>query len=205
MAIWYGIKRRVERKMYQMVTIREKFRLMINGVKYGVGLSVRGRLLIMNQGKIIIGTNVIINSSARANFAVGGITSIQVGPEGMLSIGNNVGVSNVAITAFNRVVIHDNVMLGAGVKIYDTDFHPVEAEYRYGEGKDNKFVQTKAVEIKSGAFIGADTIVLKGVTVGSNAVVGAGSVVTHTVPDNEVWAGNPARFIKRLKDECDNE
>ena len=48
------------------------------------------------------------------------------------------------------------------------------------------------------AFIGAHSIVLKGVTIGKHSVIGAGSVVTKNIPDNEVWAGNPARFIRRL-------
>ncbi|MCM1295730.1 MAG: hypothetical protein NC311_09330 [Muribaculaceae bacterium] len=50
--------------------------------------------------------------------------------------------------------------------------------------------------IKQGAFLGANTIITKPITIGENAVVGAGSVVTKDFPDNQIWAGNPARFIK---------
>jgi acetyltransferase-like isoleucine patch superfamily enzyme len=60
---------------------------------------------------------------------------------------------------------------------------------------------TKPVVIRDGAFIGAHTIVLKGVTIGERSVVGAGSVVTKDIPDGEIWAGNPARFIRKL-DAC---
>lgn len=59
-------------------------------------------------------------------------------------------------------------------------------------------IKTDAVTIKEGAFIASHCIILKGVTVGRRAVVGAGSVVTKDVPDDEVWAGNPARFVKRV-------
>lgn len=52
------------------------------------------------------------------------------------------------------------------------------------------------VHIKENAFIGARTIICKPVTIGKNAIVGAGSVVTKDIPDNEIWAGNPARFIR---------
>lgn len=52
------------------------------------------------------------------------------------------------------------------------------------------------VHIKENAFLGANTIITKPVIIGKNAVIGAGSVVTKDIPDNEVWAGNPARFIR---------
>ncbi len=53
------------------------------------------------------------------------------------------------------------------------------------------------VIIKRNAFIGCNTIVCKPVTIGENAIIGAGYVVTKNIPSNEVWAGNPAKFIKR--------
>ena len=52
--------------------------------------------------------------------------------------------------------------------------------------------------IKDNAFIGAHSIILKGVTIGENSIIGAGSVVTKSVPDNQIWAGNPARFIRNI-------
>ena len=53
--------------------------------------------------------------------------------------------------------------------------------------------------IKDNVFIGARCLILKGVVVGENSIIGAGSVVTKNIPDNEIWAGNPAKFIKALK------
>lgn len=53
------------------------------------------------------------------------------------------------------------------------------------------------VHIKENAFIGCNTVICNAVTIGKNAIVGAGSVVTKDIPENEVWAGNPARFIKK--------
>lgn len=53
------------------------------------------------------------------------------------------------------------------------------------------------IRIKDNAFIGANTVICNSVTIGSNSIVGAGSVVTKDIPDNEIWAGNPARFIKK--------
>lgn len=53
------------------------------------------------------------------------------------------------------------------------------------------------VRIKENAFIGCNTVICNAVTIGKNAIVGASSVVTKDIPDNEVWAGNPAKFIKK--------
>lgn len=54
-----------------------------------------------------------------------------------------------------------------------------------------------AVEIGDGSFIGANTIICNSVVIGKNVIVGAGSIVTKSIPDNEIWGGNPARFIKK--------
>ena len=80
--------------------------------------------------------------------------------------------------------------------ITDTDFHSVQIEYRR-ESPDTHVV-VAPVRISDGVFIGARVIILKGVTIGENAVIGAGSVVTKDVHANEVWAGNPAKCIKSL-------
>ena len=53
------------------------------------------------------------------------------------------------------------------------------------------------VHIKKNAFVGCNTVILHGVTIGENAVIGASSVVTKNIPDNEIWAGNPAHFIRK--------
>lgn len=94
------------------------------------------------------------------------------------------------------MIIEDNVFIGGSCKIYDNDFHPISMEKRISFFDD---IPNKPVLIKRGAFIGAHSIVLKGVIVGEGAVVGAGSVVTGNIPDGEIWAGNPARFIKKLR------
>ena len=80
--------------------------------------------------------------------------------------------------------------------IYDTDMHSVEFEYRVQT--PDIHVKTAPVIIKEGAWIGGHSIVLKGVIIGEKSVIGAGSVVTRDIPDSELWAGNPAKFIKKL-------
>lgn len=66
----------------------------------------------------------------------------------------------------------------------------------YQNSKTGKWFEDH-VYIGNRVFIGANTIIAKSVTIGNNVLIGAGSVVTKNIPDNEVWAGNPARFIRK--------
>ena len=87
-------------------------------------------------------------------------------------------------------------MIGGGCTIVDTDFHSLNP-LDWFTFKDDANRVSKEVVIGDNVFIGMKTIILKGVHVGNNVVIGAGSVVTKDIPDNEIWAGNPARFIKK--------
>ncbi|QHT65472.1 acyltransferase [Rhodocytophaga rosea] len=123
-----------------------------------------------------------------------------VGKNGVLKIGNNVGISSSAIVCHHKVEISDDVKIGGNVVIYDTDFHSLNYMERNATPEIYDNIKTAPVIIKEGAFIitGAHSIILKGVSIGKNSIVGAGSVVTKSIPDNQVWAGNPARFIKSI-------
>jgi len=117
-----------------------------------------------------------------------------------LTIGNNVGMSQAALICHLAITIGDNVKIGGGVCIYDTDFHSIFPEIRKVPELDMKYRSKSAVIIKKNAFIGAHSTILKGVTIGENAVVGACSLITKDIPDNQIWAGNPARLIKILSE-----
>lgn len=165
-------------------------------VKCGSNVNIEGRIYVFgNKNSITIGDNSIITSSVVVNPTTGkDHCYFHVKGDGKISIGNNVGMSNVCITAAKSVVIEDNVLLGSGVKIWDTDFHSISYVERINTIEEKSF----PVVIKEGAFIGAECVVLKGVTIGKHSVIGAGSIVTKNIPDNEVWAGNPAKFIKKI-------
>lgn len=166
-------------------------------VKYGENLKINGRIFCVSNSRngIVIGNNVSINSNRTSNPIGGDTKTILFAKDsGKIRIGNNCGLSNVSIFATESVVIGNNVLLGGNCKIYDTDFHWVDLKKRLNE----KGGISKPVEIKDGAFVGAHSIVLKGVTIGEGAVVGAGSVVTKSIPDGEIWAGNPAKYIRKV-------
>lgn len=114
-----------------------------------------------------------------------------------LIIGNNVGISQTALIAHADITIGDNVKIGGGTCVYTSDFHSLNKDLRR-TGEDLKNRKSAPVTIENDAFIGARCIILKGVTIGENSIVGAGSVVTKSIPANEIWAGNPAKFIRKI-------
>lgn len=192
--ILYKIIRKIKYFYDQIVNL---YILRINRVDNEGGLTINGRILIQNQGSIKIKNNVKINSNYAANPIGGqGLTSFMVKKDAELVIESNSGISNTAICAFKSIYIGPNVLIGGDCKIYDTDFHSIRYDNRIIENDSN--IKVAPVSIEEGSFIGGGSIILKGVRIGKFSVVGAGSVVTRDVPDNEIWAGNPARFIKKI-------
>lgn len=191
----------------KIYTPLNKMKCKLNHVKYGKNFRSKGLIYIYRHyesAKIIIGDNVTINSAAWANpIGCGNRTYFQVNENAILTIGNNCGMSNVAISCEKEITIEDNVTIGSGCHIYDTDFHPLEYSERvkgYYKGCPTK---RKPIRICEGAFLGAGCFVLKGVTIGKHSIVGAGSVVSKDIPAGEVWAGNPARKIRSFQTEND--
>lgn len=192
------ILRIIIRCFYQLINF---INLKKQKVSYGKNLNIYGLLKLYGpKNRISFGDNVTLRSEIKTN-PLGGMDELRlaISEKGRIIIGNNVGISNSCIRSFEYIQIDDDVYIGGDCKIYDTDFHSVVYSDRIIKNDYNK--KTDPVHIKKGAFIGAHSIILKGVTVGEYSVIGAGSVVTKNIPDNEVWAGNPARFIKKIKDE----
>ena len=96
-----------------------------------------------------------------------------------------------------KINFGNNVMIGGNTVIYDTNFHSLDPSLR-NTNNDKVYAKKAAVNIKDNVFIGAHTTILKGVTIGENSVIGACSVVSKDIPPNEIWAGNPAKFIKKI-------
>lgn len=165
-------------------------------VVYGEGLIINGRIITSKQINLKLGKNVRINSGFINPVGSEIRTSFTTYGEGKIIIGNNVGISNSTLYSSKGIFIEDDVMVGGGCRIYDTDFHPLY----YQERMENIQGATpkKEVYIRKGAFIGGHSIILKGVEIGEKSIVGAGSVVTKSIPAGEIWAGNPARFIRRI-------
>lgn len=177
-------------------------KLCINRVEYGTKFHSNGipRIVVKKSGTFRIGNNFSINNGKYFNqIGRQQVCYFIVGENAKLIIGNKVGMSSTAIICMQEIVIEDNVKIGGNTVIYDTDFHSINPYERLGSDKeDSNNINKKPVIIKKNAFIGAHSTILKGITIGENSVIGACSVVTKNVPKNEIWAGNPARFIKNI-------
>jgi acetyltransferase-like isoleucine patch superfamily enzyme len=104
-------------------------------------------------------------------------------------------MSGGSICVAETVTIGNRVALGANSTIADTDFHPLAADLRRQSPQRAK---TAPVFIEDDVFIGMNSIILKGVTIGRGSVVGAGSVVSKDVPPQVIVAGNPARIVREI-------
>jgi len=174
-------------------------KLKLNGVEFNDFKSGGyPQIAVSLKGKFSIGKNFIINNGRYYNI-IGRQQPcyIIVGPNANLKIGNNVGISCTAIICKNSITIGDNVKIGGNTVIYDTDFHSLDVKSRTMIPEDTSNAITQPVIIEANVFIGAHTTILKGVTIGENSIVGACSVVTKNIPSNELWAGNPAKFIRK--------
>lgn len=188
---------RVFKKYFYKIT--NKIILKKNRVQYKENLVINGFLKIVGRKKSVsLGRNITINSGTyTVPIGFGGKCVFWTLGEGHIEIGENCGLTNTTICSMKDVQIGKHVLLGSGVKIYDTDFHSLDYLKRRDIVNDN---DRKALPVVIGddVFIGAGTIILKGTKIGDCSIIGAGSVVSGIVPSGEIWAGNPARFIKKI-------
>jgi acetyltransferase-like isoleucine patch superfamily enzyme len=113
----------------------------------------------------------------------------------VIEIGKNFAMTGGSLVAANRITIGNDVNIGANSTVIDTDFHPLDPIERRQKPQSS---ETAAIVIENDVFIGMNCIILKGVTIGQNSVIGAGSVVTRNVPPDVIVAGNPAKIIRSL-------
>jgi len=133
----------------------------------------------------------------RKLFGAGGDT-VWMQPPFFCDYGANIELGERVFFNFNcvvldvcRVRIGDYTLFGPAVQIY-TPMHPMDAELRRREEYG------KPVDIGSDVWVGGGALILPGVTIGSRAVIGAGSVVTRDIPEGVFAAGNPCRVVRQI-------
>lgn len=145
---------------------------------------------------VISGELVLVSDSKFATLGNPQRCKLLVYPNAEFKTKGNVSISNTVIVATKKIEIGSNVLIGGGCTIVDSDFHSMNYRDWLTE-KDEENMVSLPVIIGNNVFIGMNTIILKGVTIGDGAVIAAGSVVSKTIPNGEIWGGNPARFIKK--------
>jgi acetyltransferase-like isoleucine patch superfamily enzyme len=183
----------------QISTFFFRLRCLLRGVKSGTGARVWGRFLISKfpGSHISIGDDMVVMSNPRfyaLNVYPQSIVR-TLGRGASIVIGNGVGFNSITILARSKAItIGDRTMIGGNCQIMDTDFHPIWPPSKRWEYTGDALDQP--VHIGKNVFIGLDVLVLKGVTIGDNSVIAAGSVVNRSIPANCLAAGVPARVVK---------
>lgn len=185
------VLRKLIRTIYTLFsTLLMRLWMIIGGVHYGKKCKFRGLALIerFQMSTITIGEHCTFISSSWFNFrGVNHPCILQTGRSGAkIQIGNHCGFSGCSIVADQEVTIGDHSTIGSNVIIGDRDDH-----------QDLYTSFPKPVRIGSHVWIGMNATIMKGVTIGDNSIIAAGALVTKSVPQNEIWGGVPAKFIKK--------
>lgn len=165
------------------------------GIKIGKNVEFDGKCQFNKfpGTKIEIGNYCFFSSNVRTNqIGINHpciISTLKSDNHAIIEIGNNCGFSGTTIGAFKYIKIGNNVRCGANTLITDSDWHLDDP--RTGDPAN--------VVIEDNVWLGEGVKVLKGVTIGYNSVIGAGSVVTKNIPENVIAAGNPCKIIKQIK------
>lgn len=171
------------------------------GVKFGRQLEVFGNCIIRKhqQSQIMIGDGVqLISSSWRSSTANCFNCKLRTFySTAAIILGDCSGMTGSAIIARSKTIrIGAKCMLAPGVTIVDSDFHiawPPDRRHNTWETDIDK-----DVTLEENVWVGMNCIILKGVTIGKNSVIAAGSVVVHSIPPNCLAGGNPAKVLRQM-------
>lgn len=171
--------------------------LKAHGAILGKNLCIPGKVSwAIRGGKVLIGDNFYFSSGDGVNPIASNLQgAIYVEKDANLTIGTNVGMSSTRMWIHDSVTIGDNVKIGACALITDTDAHPMDYKVRRASNEGTK---SAPIVIEDDVWVGAHSIILKGVTIGARSIIGAGSVVTRSIPADCVAAGNPCKVIKTI-------
>jgi acetyltransferase-like isoleucine patch superfamily enzyme len=182
-------------------TLRAMLSCRLQGCRLGKGFRSTGAIRIKARasGSIVIGDHVRLLAGWRSNrVGMSGPVILHTWEGGKIEIGDHSGASAVVISSRAGVKIGMHCNIGGNVRIYDHDFHSLDAEVRRSP-RGCEDCKRRPIVIGDDVFIGANSIILKGVTIGDRAVIGAGAVVSRDVPSDCIAAGNPADIVRKAE------
>lgn len=194
---------KVKRKFFSLINIaRAKMTVTIHGVILGEKVSITSPPYIFRHSgsKIFISDHVRIHGSLYNNPVCSGHKMVLAtySSSAVIEIGEGAAISCATIAAYKKITIGKRVFIGAGAQIMDTDFHPIYSTDRLKKNQMD-IAESEPVVIQDDVWLGAESMVLKGVTVGQGAVVAARAVVTKDVPAHALVAGIPAKVVRMLE------
>jgi maltose O-acetyltransferase len=156
-------------------------------VKFGKRVYVNHRFKFRGPGKLIIGNDVNLWAHKEWN-------EFQTfDKDAVIKTGDGCRINGATIQCKTSVTIGKNCIIGSAM-IMDTDFHSTDHNHR----NDLEFIKSKPILIGDDVWIGGQSAILKGVSIGNKSVVGFRALVTKDVPELVVVGGNPAVIIKNL-------
>lgn len=146
------------------------------------------------QGQVALGADVVIGFEFAPILGDGRVRLHARGVDARITVGAGTAFSNnVKVIACQSVSIGRRCLIGDAVLIFDSDFHHLSAA-----GRHTLPGAVAPVVLEDNVFVGSRAIILKGVTIGKDSVIGAGSVVISSIPPGVIAAGNPAKVIRPL-------
>lgn len=182
----------IHRCIFFSYTITEKIYLKSIGIKCGEKTKFRGwtSFFYVTGSTISIGKKCRFNSSEYTNHI--GLNHRCIictySPNAVIKIADETGMSSTTINCWDTISIGQRVRIGANCVIMDSDFHI----------DDSRVGSPKPIFIDDDVWLGANVVVMKGVHIGHNSVIGMNSVVTKDIPADCVAAGNPCKVIRFL-------
>jgi len=194
---WWQTLGRIKHRFRLFPSFLWRGELKFLGVTWASKPTLCGRPFVSRfpGSKIEWGNSVVLDSSRRANPLGGDKPCVlrTMSPQARILLGDFVGLSSATLVAGNSIEIGSGTLVGAGCMIIDNDFHVADER---GGWRTEYVRNSRPIKIGRGCFLGARSIILKGVQLGDGVVIGAGSVVTRNVPDACLVAGNPAQIIR---------
>lgn len=170
-----------------------------HGIDWGRNWRILGMPIIQRHraSEIKLGDDLTLRSWTRSNPLVPHhpVVLATRRPRAIIQVGDDCGFSGTTLVAAEHIEIGDRVQMGSNVSVVDTDFHPLRPEDRASDFNAGK---TAPIVIEDDVFVGMNSLILKGVTVGVGSVIGAGSVLSRDVPAGAIVAGNPAEVVRQL-------
>lgn len=186
-----------------------RYRIQYPNLKLGSGVTIRGKFSVKGKGKVEIGnnccfisfdnnSNTIYVEDSSARLTIGdncffNSTNFLIEKKGQVEVGDYCYFNGTTVKSVDFIEFKKHCLVSDALFV-DTDFHSIQINRR----DPNVHAKTKPICVDENAWIGSQSMIIKGVTIGKNSVIGAGTVVRQSVPENVVVIGNPQQIVKEL-------